>query len=37
MYEDALAMSKDAVGELQNEQDIYMESTEAHLKELKAS
>lgn len=37
MYEDALNMSKDSVGELQKEQDIYMQSTEAHLQKMRAS
>lgn len=34
MYESALATSKNAVGTLQKQQDIYMESTEAHLQQL---
>lgn len=37
MYTDALQTSADAAGTLQKQQDIYMESTAAHLKELKAS
>lgn len=37
MYEEALQTSADAAGTLQEQQDIYMESTEAHLKQLKAS
>ena len=37
MYEKALNMSKDSVGELQKEQDIYMQSTEAHLQKMRAS
>ena len=36
-YTDALNMSKNAMGELQAEQDIYMESTSAHLKQLEAA
>ena len=34
MYESALATSKNAVGTLQKQQDVYMESTEAHLQQL---
>ena len=34
MYEDALDSSKNSAGELQRQQDIYMESTEAHLQQL---
>ena len=34
MYTDALETSKNSFGELQKEQDIYMESTEAHLQKL---
>lgn len=34
MYESALETSKNAVGTLQKQQDIYMESTEAHLQQL---
>ena len=34
MYNDALNTSKDAMGTLQQQQDIYMESTEAHLQQL---
>ena len=37
MYTDALDMSANAMGTLQKQQDIYMESTEAHLKKLKAT
>lgn len=37
MYTKALQTSADAAGTLQKQQDIYMESTEAHLKELKAT
>lgn len=37
MYEDALNTSANAAGSLQKQQDIYMESTAAHLKTLKAS
>ena len=37
MYEDALLTSANAAGTLQNQQDIYMESTAAHLATLKAS
>lgn len=37
MYNKALDMSKNSVGELQNEQDIYMESTQAHLDKMQAS
>jgi hypothetical protein len=37
MYTDALEMSANAAGTLQEQQDIYMESTVAHLKELKAT
>ena len=37
MYTDALETSKNAAGELQREQDIYMDSTVAHLKKLKAT
>ena len=35
-YTDALETSQDAAGTLQKQQDIYMESTEAHLKQLQA-
>lgn len=35
MYENALKDSKTAAGELNKEQSIYMESTEAHLKKLR--
>ena len=35
MYEDAINTSKNATGELQKQQDIYMDSTEAHLQQLK--
>lgn len=35
MYEEALQTSTDAQGALQEQQDIYMESTAAHLKQLK--
>ena len=35
MYTDALNTSKNAAGELQREQDIYMETTEAHLQQLR--
>lgn len=34
MYTSALNDSKNAAGELQKEQDIYMESTKAHLEQL---
>ena len=34
MYTDALNTSKDSAGELQKQQDIYMESTKAHLQQL---
>lgn len=34
MYKDALETSKNATGTLQEQQDIYMESTAAHLKQL---
>ena len=34
MYESALETSKNAVGTLQKQQDVYMESTEAHLQQL---
>jgi hypothetical protein len=37
MYNEALDMSKNSVGELQNQQDIYMESTQAHLDKMQAS
>ena len=37
MYSEALETSKDALGTLQHQQDIYMESTEAKLKKLKAT
>ena len=37
MYESALNTSANAAGTLQKQQDIYMESTEAHLKTLRAS
>lgn len=37
MYTEALNMSKTSVGELQKEQDTYMESTEAHLTKMTAS
>jgi TP901 family phage tail tape measure protein len=35
MYTEALETSKNATGTLQKQQDIYMESTEAHLQQLK--
>ena len=34
MYNDALETSRNSVGTLQEQQDIYMESTEAHLQQL---
>ena len=37
MYTSALDMSSNAMGTLQHQQDIYFESTEAHLKKLKAT
>lgn len=37
MYEDALSMSKNSLGELQKEQDVYMESTQAHIEKMRAS
>jgi len=37
MYSSAFETSENAIGTLQEQQDIYMESTEAHLKELKAT
>lgn len=37
MYTEALETSTDAIGTLQQQQDIYMESTEAKLKKLKAT
>ena len=37
MYQESLEMSAKAAGTLQKQQDIYMESTEAHLKQLKAT
>lgn len=37
MYESSLNTSKDAEGTLQKQQDIYKESTQAHIKELQAS
>lgn len=37
MYSDALETSANAMGTLQHQQDIYMESTEARLKRLKAT
>ena len=37
MYTNALDMSANAMGTLQHQQDIYYESTEAHLKKLKAT
>ena len=37
MYTDAVNMSKASMGELQNQQDIYMESTQAHLDKMRAS
>ena len=37
MYEKALEDSKNAEGELQEQQDIYMDSTEAHLNKLTAA
>ena len=36
MYSNALETSRNSLGTLQNQQDIYMESTEAHLFKLKA-
>lgn len=35
-YQNALEISKNSAGELQKQQDIYMESTEAHLQQLQA-
>lgn len=35
MYTDAIETSKNSTGELQKQQDIYMESTEAHLQQLR--
>ena len=35
MYEKAIDTSRNATGELQKQQDIYMESTEAHIQQLK--
>ena len=37
MYTDALNTSAEAAGTLQHQQDIYMETTEAHLQQLKTS
>ena len=37
MYSEALDMSKNSMGELQNQQDIYLQSTEAHLAKMRAS
>lgn len=37
MYQDALKTSKGSAGTLQKQQDIYMESTEAHLEKLGAT
>lgn len=37
MYEDSLATSVNSMGTLQKQQDIYMESTEAHLQRLSTS
>ena len=37
MYEEAIKTSADATGTLQSQQDIYMDSMEAHLKQLKAA
>ena len=37
MYTDAINMSRDAMGTLQKQQDIYEESTEAQLKKLQAT
>lgn len=37
MYSDALETSQNAMGTLQEQQDIYMESTSAHLKTLKST
>ena len=37
MYTDAVNTSKNAMGTLQTQQDIYMESTEAHLTQLRTS
>ena len=37
MYNKSLKMSENAMGTLQHQQDIYMQSTEAHLKKLKAT
>ena len=37
MYESALSTSKDSEGTLQKQQDIYMESTKAHLEQLATS
>ena len=35
MYKNALKTSQSSLGTLQKQQDIYMESTEAHLQQLK--
>ena len=35
MYTNAIEISRNATGELQKQQDIYMDSTEAHLQQLK--
>lgn len=37
MYNDAIDMSRNSMGELQKQQSIYLQSTEAHLKTAKAS
>lgn len=37
MYTDALNMSAEAAGTLQKQQDIYMESTDAHLQQLRTT
>ena len=37
MYTDALATSENSLGELNKQQNIYMDSTEAHLEQLSAS
>lgn len=37
MYSDALDVAKNSMGALQDQQDIYMESTQAHLQEIKTA
>jgi len=37
MYNEALETSRNSIGTLQHQQDIYMESTQAHINQLNAA